>query len=692
MTERINPTEDMKTRFDKVKESLDQEYLQYTKLSSGTTDYQALIKLQKTHNLIRFQNAKKIKLIQELKNSISMLEKTDSKNNSTRTVSNLSSKLPGLTSISERPEICISDIKDQIKNTEDEIEKENFLKDQLEQMKIKQKAEILILSKKILEIQEFYKSITKYQSNVEEAKTKADNKEIQVYDNYVTLKKNILKHRKSRKKILFGFKKIENGLSRSLNWVEKKVVESTLAQEDTKVKREAMLKGLEKALSLYDHNKSIHMNSINELNYYFLNIEKIKQILKNSECMSIPEAILENIALTDIYRIFHQIQSMEVYLQTNYSNLSLTHCLLEENIVKLQSELEDIKNQECISGQIDSIKQSASNLKIEDSTYSGLRINLDAKSNNNEELISFNENLSVFILRFILEISHRIQVQLSFIKKSTENHPNYLQLYLTHVSGILVELQNGHTVKLKNKKKKSTITLDNHLRRKTIHKTTPLPPEDSDYNPYSRLEFEKFKAHTESQLSNIFLSHFSGSKLSKTFSSVLSFNTLCKHFISKNDLISYLQDSHDQDPTGTLAISNIYKLFNIAHKNLKKIAEISTEIVLEILKKVKFSIVELQNFISAQDTSKIIKKISNSKLDQKKIPPEDLIKYIFGHKLNVIFEKKQEENIKEEFNNFIKRFSLSAAIYKESESNNDLNLQKNERIGEQNTNRKAQKT
>ena len=128
------------------------------------------------------------------------------------------------TSVFEKNEYRLKELKEQIKNTYQSIEEENFLGEQLERMKLKEKSEVTAMEKKIKEFQGFYTVLSRYDRNIEKLKAKADNDRANAYEAFSLVKKNINKSRRARLKAIFAFKKKEAVLFQSLKYMQKKFV------------------------------------------------------------------------------------------------------------------------------------------------------------------------------------------------------------------------------------------------------------------------------------------------------------------------------------------------------------------------------------------------------------------------------------------------------------------------------------
>ena len=664
LTSRLSQLEERKSRFDRAKDQLEQEYIEYSRQASRSPQYDGIMKLKKTYNLLSFENEKKQKIIKDLLSSISCFNM--SRPGFSQTTSRTLKSPLSTTSVFEKNEYRLKELKEQIKNTYQSIEEENFLGEQLERMKLKEKSEVTAMEKKIKEFQGFYTVLSRYDRNIEKLKAKADNDRANAYEAFSLVKKNINKSRRARLKAIFAFKKKEAVLFQSLKYMQKKFVEETLLSEDIKTKKEHIVKNLESALDLYDSNKTIQLNSIDELNHYSINFEKIKQLLRESKTLEIPESVIENVNMEEIYQIFSQMQSLETHLQIKYSNLTLNHSLLDEKVLQLRQELEMIRSEDNISEKITSIKQYAHNLHIDDATYSGLRINLETKTTFNEESLEINENMAIFLLKFILEISYRMLHQLDFIKSQTDGHPKILEIYLEYITKILKELQNGFMVKLKNIKKKVIgKNQESPVRRQSFSKTTVQRYEEIN-NTFSKFTFEKFRSHTQAELFKFFLKEFPGcTKDAELFSKLLYFNSLHRHFTSQNDLIKFLKESKEINKNSSLVLQNLGKLFFVSHKNLRKIVNVSVEILIDILRKVNLSVYEVKKTV---ETEKIDKKKKNELLNNyenemkkysQSIDTQTLLRAIFEHKIKVLREQNQIRNLNLDFDKLLTKFSIN---------------------------------
>ena len=655
---KINYLEEKQIRYDRVKESLEQEFIEYTRNSSKTPQHEGLVKLKKIHNNLCYENTRKEKILKDLMVSIKTMSTSHS--HSTRNLSKTSSRLLIRELIPEEQEYHLKEYKKQIKNIKNDIEKESFSTEQLEQMKKKERSGITTLKKKIAEIQEFYKSIARYEENVERLKVRASNDKAQAYGTFAIAKKYVDKNRKSRNQTLYSFKKKEANLYKSIKYMQQKIVEHRITQEDTLSKKQEIVKDLEFAVSSYDDNKAIQMSRIEEINCYSLYFQQIKQVLKESKSLMIPDNMIENASLDEILRFFSQFQSLESHLQIRYSNLTLTHSLLDEKLLVLRKDLEQIKAEDGVSDQINSIRHYASNLKLEESTYSGIRANLENQESRTEEMIETHEKIAMFLLKYILEISFRLTKQLDFVKNIVENHPNILQIYLNYISKLLKELQNGNIVKLKSSAKQ-TYKAENSIRRPSMSRTTNIRFEEPS-TIYSKFSFEKLKLHTKNELCSIFLKEFPGSlKHADTFSRVIYFNNLNKHFISQNDLKKFFKELKLQEIGVVISVHEINKLFNISHKNLRKLSSLSMEIIIEILRKVSLSDHEIRKKTIFKEAISPSKEdiMSKNERHSKSNSTHKVVKTVFEQKMKAFYEEKQTKELYSDIDKFISKLSLA---------------------------------
>ena len=135
LTSRLSQLEERKSRFDRAKDQLEQEYIEYSRQASRSPQYDGIMKLKKTYNLLSFENEKKQKIIKDLLSSISCFNM--SRPGFSQTTSRTLKSPLSTTSVFEKNEYRLKELKEQIKNTYQSIEEENFLGEQLERMKLK---------------------------------------------------------------------------------------------------------------------------------------------------------------------------------------------------------------------------------------------------------------------------------------------------------------------------------------------------------------------------------------------------------------------------------------------------------------------------------------------------------------------------------------------------------------------------
>jgi hypothetical protein len=666
--------EERKNRFNKVKDGLDQEFNEYLALTSKTPQNDNLFKLKKEHNNLCYANKKKQQVIHDLINKITALDLPKNKFNSSLSKSNL--KASSNSSRYENPDTILSELKDRILQTERNIEEELLLQEQLNKMKEKEKGDISVITKKILERQDFYKSIAYYCRNAESTKVKAENDKIKAFDLCATEKRKINKLRKRRKRVLNNVKKTEVFLAKNVNSLQQRVVENALASEDLQSKKGDIMKNLETASLAYDRTRSMQQTSVEELSYYCNNIDRIKKLLFESKTLQVPEDVLETLTFDNICVFFSQFQSLEAHLQLKYSNLTLSHSLLDERISSLKSELGELKAQEHTHERLSHIKQYALNLQLEDLTLSDLRINIDTPATRSDSVIENSENLSIFILKFLMEITARAVSQLDVISINTRGHPNILNMYLLQVNRIMKEMLNGAIIKIKKRKKESTTVMENVFRRSSTSKTMSPKIEVSEFE--NRFEFEKAKSNTLADLESSFRKVYPGnSKAGTFFAEVIFSNCFTRFYLSRNDMETFFKDCKEKRRGAEDSLKNLNGLYQCAHKNMKKIAITITEIGIEILRKAKVATHEVENNI---EMKKIRKFASAEFISQSESPKgektilndtKELVRSVFEQKLKAFNEEKQARNFKADFDKFMNQISIIDSNKKSYDAAND---------------------
>ncbi|CAG9335779.1 unnamed protein product [Blepharisma stoltei] len=675
------------SRIQQIKDQLNEEFQMTLHFATQDPTHPSTIrKLKEEYNKLAFKNKQKTQTLEQLKIEWKLLNppkiKQDSRFLTSSTLSQRQITCCSSFKFNEGDyEDLIANLKEEISKTTELLSVEDNVTEQLEFMKDLEKKDYLKLQTKLDELRFQTGKILRFEEEILETQTKADNQLILALTEMKSTKHEIEKEKVNREEKIESMVRKEEKLKSNIATLAHRFSENMVLYEENNELRISLEKELEIATQDYSRLKSQNKQFQAQLEFYNTEFEKIKQIVKESGCLGADPQLVASYTPQEIASALFSMISIESQLQKRFVELTSIHNSLKSKCETIFIELKELKEEAKFSDKIEEIKNKAHIImKNDEITTNELLSSIDEVNGNSAraEIIKKYEKFSVYSIKYLISVFTKMWKQIEMVA-SKASQPDSMNVYLNRSRRLFRDLQEGLTPK-SHTKALTQLTRFENRRRKTVKvneappklETEIIEPVKTEINPYSKQELIK-DYHEIFHMNNDIASMFA----TEVLKSIVS-----KYFLEKNDITSLLKEFGQDNNLDELRLEYLHKLYSEANKNLTKKFAFSIESLLSALNTVQRFVQDESIKISEIDIESLQKKATQNSISNitrtikrrhsTKHTVEDLIKSVFQFKLKTIRQKKElRPKLKADFEDFVKSVKFDWNKNKDLQTNSD---------------------